>query len=288
MAGAARLIAVVIILGVQFMAVAAPVAAQHIEEAGIVDPDLGNCRLCHRAHLSTMAPYLLLVDAAGTFPSPGLDGSSESCLRCHWTSTLRDGQPEFIVPADPLATSYLGPQLGDDHPLGRQAGGGGPGGTEPLTSSGLLTEGDPLGSPADMALPLFDASLAPDGTIQCFTCHEPHAPGSMMIPDMMEQLTLCEVCHVPYMPAPNEHTSLACTDCHRLHGGSKPGLMRDPDTNAVCLTCHSTTPSFAIVAGGATATGTGGGVPLTVTSAPVGHEIPPPGECIACHPQHGG
>jgi hypothetical protein len=27
---------------------------------------------------------------------------------------------------------------------------------------------------------------------------------------------------------------------------------------------------------------------LSVTSAPVGHESPPPGECIACHPQHGG
>lgn len=276
---AGRLIAFTLLFAAPLLVGVQSVSAQHIEEPGIVDPDLGKCRLCHRAHLSTMAPYLLLVDDGGTFPSPGLDGSSESCLRCHWTSTLRERQPEFIVPADPLATSYLGPQLGDDHPLGRQAGGGGPSGSEPLSSMGALTEEDPLASPVAAGLPLFDASLAPDGTIQCFTCHEPHAPGPMMIPDMMEQLTLCEVCHVPYMPSPNEHTSLACTDCHRLHGGSKPGLMRDPDTNTVCLTCHSTTPSFAATAEG---------VPLTVNSAPVGHEIPPPGECIACHPQHGG
>jgi predicted CXXCH cytochrome family protein len=264
-------------------------AAQHVEEPGIVDPSLGTCRLCHRAHVSSMQPYLLLMDseAMGTYPSPGIDGSSESCLRCHWTAALRDQQSEFLAPADPLATSYLGPQLGDDHPIGRQGGGSGSGGTDPLASMGSLTE-DPLASPAGMSVPLFNVSLAPDGSIQCFTCHEPHAPGSTIVPDMIEQLTLCEVCHVPYMPSPTEHTSLACTDCHRLHGGAMPGLLRDPDTNAVCLTCHSTTPTFLLMAGDVTAGSMDGGVPLSVTSAPVGHELPPPGECIACHPQHGG
>lgn len=265
-----------------------PVLAQHVETPGIVDPDLGNCRLCHRAHVSTTNPYLLHVDdgSAGAYPSPGLDGSSESCMRCHWTASLRDQQSEFIAPADPFATTYLGPQLGDDHPLGLQ--GGGPGGTDPLASVGSLTEGDPLASPGGVSVPLFNLSLAPDGSIQCFTCHEPHAPGPAIVPDMIEQLTLCEACHVPYMPSPNEHTSLACTDCHRLHGGSMPGLMRDPDTNTVCLACHTTTPTFSIMAGDVTAGGMDGSVPLSVTSAPVGHELPPPGDCIACHPQHGG
>jgi predicted CXXCH cytochrome family protein len=266
-------------------------AAQHVEQPGIVDPSLGSCRLCHRAHVSSMQPYLLLMDsgAMGTFPSPGLDGSSESCLRCHWTATLRDQQSEFIAPADPLATGYLGPQLGDDHPIGRQGGGGGSGTTTPLFGMGALSAGDPIAlTGVEAALPQFDVGLAPDGSIQCYSCHEPHAPSSAMIPDMIEQLTLCEVCHVPYMPSPNEHTSLACTDCHRLHGGAMPGLMRDPDTNAVCLTCHSTTPTFSLMAGDATAGSTDGGVPLSVTSAPVGHELPPPGDCIACHPQHGG
>mgnify|MGYP001821984089 CR=1 FL=1 len=275
---------------ISLVACGTPVLAQHVETPGIVDPDLGKCRLCHRSHVSATSPYLLQVDggSAGTYPSPGLDGSSESCLRCHWTASLRDQQTEFIVPADPFATTYLGPRLGDDHPLGHQ-GGSGPGGTDLLASMGVLTEEDRLPSPGGMSVPLFNVSLAPDGSIQCFTCHEPHAPGSAMVPDMIEQITLCELCHVPYMPSPNEHTSLACTDCHRLHGGSMPGLMRDPDTNAVCLTCHSTTPAFSIMAGTTGFGGTsGGGVPLSVTSAPVGHELPPPGDCIACHPQHGG
>ncbi len=264
--------------------------AQHVEEPGVVDSDLGKCRLCHSAHVSSMQPYLLRTDAgaAGSYPSPGLDGSSESCLRCHWTSALRDEQPEFLIPADPLATSYLGPQLGDDHPLGLQ-GGGGPGGTAPLTSMGALTAEDPLASPVASVTPMFAVGLAPDGSIQCYSCHEPHAPGSAMIPDMVEQLTLCELCHVAVMPEPSEHTSLACTDCHELHGGAMPGLMRDPDTNAVCLTCHGTTPTFSIMAGTTGFSGTSDGeVPLSVTTAPVGHESPPPGECIACHPQHGG
>ena len=288
MSRAVRWIAVIAAATVAIAAGVSPSAAQHVEAPGIVDPDLGKCRLCHRSHVSATSPYLLQVDggAVGTYPSPGLDGSSESCMRCHWTSSLRDQQSEFIAPADPFATTYLGPQLGDDHPLGHQ-GGSGPGGADPLASMGSLTE-DPLASPIGMSVPLFNVSLAPDGSIQCFTCHEPHAPGSAMIPDMIEQLTLCEVCHVPYMPSPNEHTSLACTDCHRLHGGAMPGLMRDPDTNAVCLTCHSTTPTFSLMAGDATAGSTDGGVPLSVTSAPVGHELPPPGDCIACHPQHGG
>lgn len=256
--------------------------AQHVEAPGIVDPSFERCALCHRPHLTIMAPYLLRVDpgAAGTFPASGLDRVSESCLRCHWTAALRSAQPEFLAPPPSTSTGYLGNDFSDDHPLGRPADG--------MARAGFL--GDRLAAGPGGRIPALSMSgmstgLAPGGMIQCSTCHEPHAPGRAIVPDALEQLALCEVCHISTAPEADVHSSLACTDCHLLHGGSASALLRDPDPNAVCLACHSSAPTFTLAP---SSRRSGARSMLGVSSASQAHPTGrPAGACPDCHPPHG-
>jgi hypothetical protein len=176
-----------------------------------VGSDAERCHLCHGAHFAGQAPYLLKSDESTALNVGQINPVSRSCLRCHWTSSLRDQQTEFVVPADPINGTYLGPVPGDDHPMGMQMSGG-PGGPTP---------------------------------VECMSCHEPHAPGEGIMPDPVEQMIVCTICHEPFMPAPTEHTTLACTDCHQLHNGG-PNLLRDPSTDPTCLACHAVVPQFQI------------------------------------------
>jgi len=211
--------------------------AQHVEgNPWPLDPQYAACSLCHAAHSPGGAPHLLkttdIPDAQNQ--SPTLSATSRSCLRCHWTTTLRDQQTEFLAPSDPTAGGYLGPDLSDDHVLRGQAG---------QQTSSLPHSRIALGP---LAGGLSALAPGPSGVVGCVDCHEPHAPGSAIVPDPVEQQIICTRCHDPYMPAPTEHASLACTDCHQMHGAN-PDLLRDPATNPVCTTCHSTTPVFSSI-----------------------------------------
>jgi predicted CXXCH cytochrome family protein len=216
-------------------AVAGPLNGQHVEVPTEIDPEIGNCSLCHTAHPSTQAPYLLKIDpnASSIIQTPGLGARSESCLRCHWTTALRDQQPEFIATANPVG-GYLGPSLDNDHPLGDYNSGAAP--------SILTTSPESLGG---TFTPLTAAPNLADG-IGCVDCHEPHAPGPNIIPDPVEQLIVCTVCHAAEMPSPENHSALACTECHQLHGSADGHLLKDPSTNPVCLSCHVTVPQFSV------------------------------------------
>lgn len=216
---------------------AGPAVAQHVTgDPWPLDPEYTMCSLCHTVHGAVGAPRLLktaeIPDAE--LQSPRLSAVSRSCLRCHWTPTLRDQQDEFLAPSDPVAAAYLGPDLSDDHPLRGEGG--------QMTASVLR----PLLAPsASVTRSLSAEVLAPtaSGAVGCVDCHEPHAPGGGIIPDPVEQLVLCTRCHDAYMPYPDQHASLACTDCHRMHGGTGK-LLRDPATNPTCTECHATTPTF--------------------------------------------
>lgn len=212
--------------------------AQHVEgNAWPLDPQYAACSLCHAAHSPGGAPHLLktadIPDAESQ--APALSATSRSCLRCHWTLTLRDQQPEFLAPSDPATGGYLGPDLSDDHVLRGQAG---------QLSSVLPRSRITLG-PLAGGLSALAPGPGPTGAVDCVDCHEPHAPGSAIIPDPVEQQIICTRCHDPYVPEPSAHASLACTDCHQMHGAN-PDLLRDPAGNPVCGTCHSGTPGFAV------------------------------------------
>lgn len=190
-----------------------PLYSQHAEGSPqLAGSSEERCVLCHGAHFAGQAPYLLKSDDSSVLNVARVDAVSRSCLRCHWTVSLRDQQPEFVVPADPIDGLYLGPVPGDDHPMGMQGGGGFGGASDP---------------------------------VECMSCHEPHAPGADVIPDPVEQMILCTLCHEPVMPAPTEHTTLACTDCHQLHNAGS-NLLRDTSADPTCLACHAVVPPFQI------------------------------------------
>lgn len=85
---------------------------------------------------------------------------------------------------------------------------------------------------------------APFGAGECLSCHESHSSSRE---DLLttEPSLLCGTCHEGVggeITAASRHLPVLrgqCLSCHGPHGGHKPGLMRRPDSRAICLSCHS-------------------------------------------------
>jgi predicted CXXCH cytochrome family protein len=247
-----------------------PAQAQHAQAAA--PPDLNGCAMCHTSHGDAAgSSYALRVDdipgvrTAPSSRSPGLSTVSRSCLRCHATPSLRSRQPGFEGRARSAAAGgkYLQLDLSDDHPLGRAAPSAWPQlddkwpGRKPLKDAGLR------------ATPGGEAA-----SVECTTCHDPHSrnPGP---PNVAQQQMLCGSCHEPARYSIKQHSSLVCSDCHLLHGGSETTLLAEPAADLLCRSCHDP--------GSAPGRRAGGAAPLR---GPRGHVEPPRGTCTDCHAVH--
>jgi predicted CXXCH cytochrome family protein len=260
------------------LAAAGPLSAQHAEgDPTIQAGEAQGCVLCHGGHTGG-AGYGLRVDGVpGTdVQAPGLGNTSRSCLRCHSTATQRDRQPEFRGRFSDRGTErFLGLDLGDDHPLGRIEQGG-------ATASLNAWGANPQAYSFDVTAPGYAGG--PDA-VECTLCHDPHDRAGAL-PDLLEQREICSACHDPTLFLDLAHPDLACTDCHRLHGG-RPGdlLASEPDSRQTCLLCHDPSgdqgwdQSFDQRPAELDPSARGMG-------APRAHLPPKGGDCVDCHHQH--
>ena len=246
--------------------------AQHAEDSPAAQAaEVSGCAFCHGGHAGG-AGYGLRTDdvSAAEMQAPGLGNVSKSCLRCHTTSSQRGRQPEFRgrAPVD-MGRPFLGNDLSDDHPIGRMES----------TLAGTLNTWETTRT----VDPFLSSSGrgSPSG-IECVLCHDPHDRAAIL-PDVDLQIAMCAECHDSTVYTFQNHATLGCTDCHRLHGGRPGDLLDGSDSKGVCIRCHN--PSGTIPQADPDRP-LSAGVSMRAVSAPSGHSTPPPGDCIECHSQH--
>jgi len=262
------------------LALSVPVTglAQHTESLPFGSEDDG-CGLCHSLHRrgdeAAIEQYMLrmpreldVYDTRSVQASnPG--AASASCLRCHESPTARESAMRGRQGLLPLpmgqAESFLGPDLSDDHPVGR--------GFDSGSSSSLGTNRTSLGPPAST---LADVGGSEE-SVRCSSCHDPHArPGEQDLSAAGISGELCGRCHVTAAYAVGAHQTLECLSCHRMHGGSRPALISAFDAELLCRGCHDP--------GGQISDAVTGG--FESIAGMQEHDRPPGDDCLACHPAH--
>jgi predicted CXXCH cytochrome family protein len=252
-----------------------PVQAWSQHPAGPADaavaPEYSGCPMCHGSHGTTGGPYGLRtgrIPGVVTSPRVSASGAShvtQSCLRCHSTQSIRGAQPDF---ASLLSTTageqgYLGLDLSNDHPVG-----------EAIERAGSLSQtGRPYGSDPNRLIPRSNIGANPS-QIECTTCHDPHDRNGST-PRAEEQHFLCGSCHDLTRYSLAGHSTLACTACHKIHGGHDVELLAEPVADVLCNSCHGP--------GGALLSRATVGVAAV---APEGHRQPQSERCTACHAVH--
>ena len=246
--------------------------AQHATGSAVTGAQYDGCTLCHGSHPIQSDGYALRSgDLGGIATAPGLGTASRSCLRCHSTASERVRQPEFSsAPVASVGGKFLQFDLSNDHPLGR------------VGSASILDEGSGLEDPVRGlgGSVVLSGGFYDFAQIECTLCHDPHEEYSI-IPGPEEQKVLCGSCHDPATYAFESHTSLACGNCHSLHGGYTGDLLAEPTSTVLCQSCHETggVSSFFSVRSGTSAA-------VALPPAPRGHARPPDGECTSCHRLH--
>jgi predicted CXXCH cytochrome family protein len=230
------------------------------------------CIFCHAPHnaspnvplwnhqLSTISSYPLYssstyVQTNGQSISP----RSKLCLSCH-DGTVALGQTVanglIATSGSPRAADILGTNLSADHPFGFLM---------PAVDDGEIKASLMASPPAtsDTAVKLYD------NTIECVTCHDPHAPSRDSAVQFMARSNtnsaLCLACHdssrgvlagwtvgahatapnpvafgsgLPYTN-PSTVATNACASCHAGHNTAGTGarLLRGVEAST-CATCH--------------------------------------------------
>jgi predicted CXXCH cytochrome family protein len=268
------------LVSLMLVATAAPSVAQHLGAGSTSTAGTAqDCAACHGTHERNQGVAGLRVGdgdlRVARSAAPGLGDPSLSCLRCHSTSIARAAaQPVDGALASSIVDGrYLGPDLADDHPLGR---------VEPdrrllrddasRTLRSTRSRGD-----ARTLRTRFRAQ-----SIECTTCHDPHSRTGP-IPNPEEEAMLCGSCHDVARYAFGMHSTAACSDCHALHGARGDALLPDHDENRLCESCHS---------GLSVSTRSTDSRTLRLNrqrllSGPRGHVMAPGGRCGDCHPAHG-
>ncbi len=257
----------IVILALSHLAISTSAAAQHADATTGVAPELSGCGMCHSPHDAGSGRYTLRIDEralAREASGDELGIISQSCLRCHSTAALRAQQPGFQGTYRSVAAGgkYLRMDLSDDHPLGWDG------------SSGW--------SRLDELWPGWDRSRNVVGqppasgttSIECTTCHDPHSRTSFA-PEPSQEVVLCSRCHDPGRYKRHSHGSLACGDCHQLHGGHGVELLSEPG-DMLCTACH--------ISGSPPEGGRNTSRPIAVS--PQSHIEPPRGSCRDCHSAH--
>lgn len=253
--------------------------AQHAESVPL-GSDQDGCGLCHALHGrgdgADVEQYMLRIprnlDAydsrASGASNPG--AASASCLACHESPAGRENamrNREGLPLPSGRAESFLGPDLADDHPVGRGFEVGLSAESGARASSGL---------PRPAVSTLVGAG-AQDEPVRCSSCHDPHArPGEQEFSAAGVSEELCGQCHAPAAYAVGGHETVECLACHRMHGGSRPALINEFDAELLCRSCHD--------AGAQMSDGVMGGFE-SIAGMPE-HDRPPGDDCLACHPAH--
>lgn len=264
---------------VTMLAVSTPALAQTHDGTTIG----GDCSPCHTPHGAASGPFLLVpgddgaggdVSGGGSAASlasvvdPALGRTTLSCLRCHSTPALRDAvrQPNSRLESEIAPSSYLG-DLSDDHPLARS------------DDRGVVRPPPRRAGSAIRSRVWSSGGTTPVGGVrlpECTTCHDVHSR-NQLIPEADLQRAMCLGCHDAAKYGIQSHNSLACGECHDLHGGSEATLLAERNPDVLCTSCHDPTAASFSLREGRT----------TVLRGPPGHpQRPPTGSCLSCHAAH--
>jgi len=248
----------------------ASAAGQHFDSGdGISELESGDtCTVCHENHGRQDSDHILrmgegqqgyaIVDSRGSGP----DAVARSCLRCHSTAQQRSAQAEFRNSGSTAMGKYLELDPSRNHPIGLVD-------PQSVDSSILSTWDDPDPTPTSQNLVAL-SSMEPV-QLTCSRCHDPHDRASIL-PDAISVQALCAECHDAAVFTWGSHSTLVCTDCHKLHGGHTRSLVAEPSADELCRSCHD--PSRL-----------GRERELSVPP-PLGHLEPPAESCGTCHPMH--
>jgi len=255
-----------------------PAFAQHAAGSQAAPGGPDGCTLCHGTHEAGGSASALTQDPAVSAELGGnrIGSSSLSCLRCHSTRAARLRQPGFRSGgASSLAGGlFLGSYLEDDHPLGQMA----------LTRPEQWNRAprDLWDGTGSVQLPGSATSTAE--SVTCATCHDPHAR-VQTTPSPEDENWLCTGCHDPAVYAFENHETVPCTGCHRMHGGDSMDLLTEPSEEQVCRSCHGTTAASPPPPSDR-AQERQYQIRLSLSPPTTGHLVVPQGRCTDCHAQH--
>lgn len=85
---------------------------------------------------------------------------------------------------------------------------------------------------------------------ECTACHSPHASDNLFLQQQASTIDTCAQCHdwqahsthpigVEVIDPRNSNLSLDCLSCHRTHGTEYKNFLYYPDTQSLCVQCHT-------------------------------------------------
>ncbi len=184
------------------------------------------CSLCHFSHTGSGRGSLAVGSQRAEIRN--VSPTSQSCLRCHATLSVRASDPAFeghvLTEGAVSHRTFLG-NLADDHPLAQAGDGSGAVSyrTRWLRASASGKSRTPAAG-GTMSLP------------ECTSCHNVHSGPDLALSEEGQQ-GLCLECHATaeYLGG---HVTTACTSCHALHGGRDFSLLREANVDFLCQSCH--------------------------------------------------
>ena len=162
----------IVIVGGAICSSAVEAAAQHPAgpSGAAIAPEHSGCQMCHGPHSEGGGPYALRtgrltgVVTSARVSGAGVSHTTQSCLRCHATPSIRASQPDFAGQLPAMGDEiYLGLDLSNDHPIGR------------ITDSDWPWRQRRASSSSGAAAPTtLSASGLGGAELECTTCHDPH------------------------------------------------------------------------------------------------------------------
>lgn len=193
-------------------------------------PQWQGCEACHgpgKAHVDSGGDPTKII----RFPTLSAKQASERCLACHEASESH----QSFMRSPHLANGVGCTTCHSIHAPKVQH-------TLLVSAQPNLCYGCHRDVEADFSKP--EHHRVNEGLMSCTDCHNPHGSNiSHNLQTNTSQGWVCTKCHTDTAgPFVFEHAPVkeeGCVACHNPHGSTNPHLLNRPQTNQLCLECHS-------------------------------------------------